>query len=178
MHIGEPEELLKLKLFRIEKLLVDKRPFYRLAVPDWVNTVPVTTQGKVLLVRQFRVGIEGTTLETPGGVVDAGEKDMTMAAVRELEEETGYTSRNVLPLAALNPNPAIMTNTVHFFLALNCEPAVPRQHFPDAGELDLHTEAVAIADLDMLIRSGRINHCLSALAIMLAHKYLGDKEKA
>ena len=87
-------------------------------MPDWVNTVPVTTQGKVLLVRQFRIGIESTTLETPGGVVDAGEKDMTMAAVRELEEETGHTSRNILPLASLNPNPAIMTNTVHFFLAL------------------------------------------------------------
>ena len=173
MHIGEPEELLKLELFRIEKLLVDQRPFYRLAVPDWVNTVPVTAQGKVLLIRQFRVGIEGTTLETPGGVVDAGERDMTMAAVRELEEETGYTSRNILPLAALNPNPAIMTNTVHFFLALHCELAVPRQHFPDAGELNLQTTTVAVDDLDMLVRSGRINHCLSALAIMLAQKYLG-----
>ena len=174
MQIGKPEELLKLKLFKIEKLMVASRPFYRLAVPDWVNTVPVTTQGEVLLIRQFRIGIEGTTLETPGGVVDDGEKDMTMAAVRELEEETGYTSRNVLPLAALNPNPAIMTNTVHFFLALNCAPAKPRQHFPDDGEIDLQTEHVAIADLDMLVRSGRINHCLSALGIMLAKKYLQD----
>ena len=176
MHIGEPEELLTLDLFRVEKLQVEGRPFYRLAVPDWVNTVPVTAQGQVLLIRQFRVGIEGTTLETPGGVVDAGEKDTTMAAVRELEEETGYTSRNILPLAALNPNPAILTNTVHFFLALNCEPAVPRQHFPDAGELDLHTVAVAVEDLDLLVRSGRINHCLSALAIMLAQKYLGKND--
>ncbi len=176
MRIDEPEALLTLDLFRVEKLLVDERPFYRLAVPDWVNLVPVTAQGKVLLVRQFRVGIEGSVLETPGGVVDAGEKDTTLAAVRELEEETGYTSRNVLPLAALNPNPAIMTNIVHFFLALHCEPARPRQHFPDAGEFDLQTEAVAIADLDLLVRSGRINHCLSALAIMLAQRYLGRAE--
>ena len=176
MQIGEPEELFKLDLFRVEQLQVEGRPFYRLAVSDWVNTVPVTTQGKVLLIRQFRVGIEGTTLETPGGIVAAGEKDMTMAAVRELEEETGYTSRNILPLAALNPNPAIMTNTVHFFLALNCEPAVPRQHFPDAGELDLQTTAVASEDLDMLVRSGRINHCLSALAIMLAQKYFSKND--
>lgn len=172
MHRSVPEELLKLDLFRVEKLQLEGRPFYRLVVPDWVNIVPVTAQGKVLLVQQFRAGIEATTLETPGGVVDAGEKDVTMAAVRELEEETGYTSHNILPLAALNPNPAIMTNTVHFFLALNCEPALPRQHFPDAGELDLQTQTVARAELDMLVRSGRINHCLSALAIMLAQKYL------
>ena len=65
-----------------------------------------------------------------------------------------------------------MTNTVHFFLALNCELAVPRQHFPDAGELDLHTTSVAVTELDTLVRSGRINHSLSALAIMLAQKYL------
>ncbi len=175
MQRGEPKELLKLDLFRVEKLPVEGRPFYRIVAPDWVNIVPLTSQGKVLLIRQFRVGIEGTTLETPGGVVAAEEKDMTMAAVRELEEETGFTSRNILPLAALNPNPAIMTNTVHFFLALNCEPAVPRQHFHDDGELDLRTEAVASADLDMLVRSGRVNHCLSALGIMLAQKYL-DKE--
>ena len=65
MHIGEPEELLTLDLFRVEKLQVEGRPFYRLAVPDWVNTVPVTAQGQVLLIRQFRVGIEGTTLGNP-----------------------------------------------------------------------------------------------------------------
>ena len=62
-----------------------------------------------------------------------------------------------------------MTNTVHFFLALNCASA--RQHFPDDGELDLQTEHVEIDDLDMLMRSGRINHCLSAFGIMLAQKY-------
>lgn len=172
MQVGEPEKLLELDIFRVEKLLVAGNPYYRLATSDWVNTVPVTAQGEVLLIRQFRVGAMTATLETPGGVVADGEKDMTLAAVRELEEETGYTSRNVLPLAALNPNPAIMTNTVHFFLALNCEPAQPRQHFPDAGELNLTTETVARDELDTLVRSGRINHCLSALGIMLAQRYL------
>ena len=177
MEVSKPEELLAFSPFRIEKLLVDKHPYYRLAAPDWVNTVPVTSSGEVLLVQQWRVGVQTTTLETPGGVVDTDEKDMTMAAVRELEEETGYTSRNILPLASLNPNPAIMTNTVHFFLALQCEPAVPRQHFPDQGELHLQTETVARTDLDPLVRSGRINHCLSALGIMLAQKYLDAKHQ-
>ena len=70
-----------------------------------------------------------------------------------------------------------MNNTVHFFLALHCEPAVPRQHFPDAGELDLQTETVAVEDLDMLVRSGRINHCLSALGLMLGTEVSRQRQR-
>src|SRR5258706_16415792 len=56
---------------------------------DWVSVVPVTRDGKFVLVRQYRIGIDAPTLEIPGGVIDEGQEPPG-AALRELREETGY----------------------------------------------------------------------------------------
>ena len=104
-------------------------------------------------------------------MVDPGEKDVTMAAVRELEEETGYTSQRILPLGSLNPNPAIMTNRCHFFLALGCYLNPDRKHFPDAEEF-IEVVETDVTDLEQMVRFGEINHSLAALCIMLAAKYV------
>lgn len=84
--------------------------------PDWVNVIPLDAQGHVLMIRQYRHGSGLLTWEFPGGMVD-GSEDPAEAALRELEEETGWTAGKIIPLGSSNPNPAFMTNTVHFFLA-------------------------------------------------------------
>ena len=48
-------------------------PFYRIDSPDWVNIIPITAAGELVMVRQFRHGLDGFTVETPGGMVDPGE---------------------------------------------------------------------------------------------------------
>jgi len=146
-------------------------PYHRLRAPDWVIVLPVTADGRAVLVRQVRAGIGAATLEVPGGCLDPSEKDSMMAAARELEEETGFTSQRILPLAVLSPNPAIMSNRAHYFLALGCHPHPNRRHFPDANEV-LETELADLHELDSMIRLGKINHSLSALCIMLAKKYI------
>jgi 8-oxo-dGTP pyrophosphatase MutT (NUDIX family) len=147
-------------------------PYYRLKAPDWANVLPVTFDGKAIMIRQMRAGSMKMTLEVPGGVVDAAEgRDPMMAAIRELEEETGFTSQRVLPLGAINPNPAIMTNKCHFFLALSCVPNPDRKHFPDAEE-SIETLVVPVGELDQLVRTGQVDHALSALCIQLGLKYL------
>src|SRR4051794_35562477 len=85
---------------------------------DWVNTVAVTRQGQLVLIRQFRCGVWRNTLELPGGMMNAGE-DPQAAALRELEEETGYRPGRVMSLGTCHPNPAIQNNLCHFFLALD-----------------------------------------------------------
>lgn len=170
-------QILKTVPFNVEELdLIIKgkplaHPYYRLDCPDWVNILPITVDNKAVLIRQPRAGSLKTVLEIPGGTLNPGEKDPMMAALRELEEETGYTSMRVLPLAVLNPNPAIMNNVCHFFVALACQVNTSRRFFPDADE-DITNEIVDVTDLEALVRTGRIDHALSALCILLASKYV------
>jgi ADP-ribose pyrophosphatase len=148
-----------------------EHPYHRIKCPDWVNILPITTDNQAVLIRQPRAGAMKKILETPGGVIDNGEKDPMMAAVRELEEETGFVCQRVIPLASLNPNPAIQTNICHFFLGLSCSLALERKHFPDAEE-SIEVVLTDPNELDFLVRTGQINHSLSALTILLAKKYL------
>lgn len=177
MKLVSKRQLVATKPFCVEELqLADgertvDHPYYRLNAADWVNILPILANGQALLIRQFRAGIFRSILEVPGGNLDPGEKDPTMAAVRELEEETGFSSQKILTLGSINPNPAIMTNQVHFFLALDARPTPQRQHFPDPEER-IETVFVPTRELDSLVRTGQIDHALAALCIMLASKYI------
>jgi 8-oxo-dGTP pyrophosphatase MutT (NUDIX family) len=177
MRLIDKKSVLRTRPFEVEEIsfetegLTPAHSYFRLAAPDWINVLPVTAQGQVLLIRQPRVGSMSYVLETPGGVMDPGERDPTMTAARELEEETGFVSQRILPLGSMNPNPAIMTNRCHFFIALGCLPADNRRHFPDADER-ITLEFIAPSELDTLVRTGQINHALACLCIMLAGKYL------
>lgn len=164
--------------FNVEELaLKDKESgeestYHRLLCPNWVNVLPITSDNKAILIEQTRVGILGESLETPGGVIDPHEaKDPTLAAMRELEEETGFTSMRVLPLATVPANPAINSNLVHYFVALNCSLNPDRKHFPDNHER-ITIKAFAIDELEHMVRTGQVQNAYSCLCIMLALKYL------
>lgn len=127
---------------------------------DWVNVIALTPDERVVLIRQYRVGIEKVCLEIPGGMVDPGE-DAQTAAARELVEETGYTAREWRRLGVVSPNPAIMTNYLHSFLALGAEKTHP-QHLE--GSEIVEVETVPLRDVTTLLRSGAIEHALVVAA--------------
>jgi 8-oxo-dGTP pyrophosphatase MutT (NUDIX family) len=86
---------------------------------DWAIVVPVleTPEGKkFVMVWQWRHGSQAISLEFPGGVFEPGENPQE-AAARELREETGYQPGSIRKLGEFSPNPAIMANKVHFFIA-------------------------------------------------------------
>ena len=142
--------------------------FTRLLCPDWINVVAFTTGGELLLVEQFRHGIEASTLEVVGGVCEPGE-DPSVSARRELLEETGHAPGQWLALGSCAPNPAIQNNRCHFFLATECVPV---------GDLDLDPSeelrvwAVPWAEAEALLREGRLDHALVQVAFL--HMFLWD----
>ena len=105
--------------------------YYILEYPDWVNVIAVTTDGQMILERQYRHGLGKTCYELPCGVVEAGEAPLE-AAKRELLEETGYAGGQWFEWMNLSPNSSANTNMVHCFLATGVE-KVAEQHL-DATE--------------------------------------------
>ena len=135
--------------------------FHVLEMPDWVNIVPLTADQQVVMVRQFRHGIGGYTLEIPGGMLDAGDESPARAARREMIEESGFDSERIEPLGVIHPNPAIQANRCHTFVAYD----VTVQHVP-AFDSTEETEVVLVplVEIPELIRDGRITHALVVVA--------------
>lgn len=139
--------------------------FYFVKGPNWTNVVPITTNRELVVVRQFRHGIQEYCYETPGGLVDPGEVDMSAAAQRELEEETGYVPGRFLPLLPLHPNPTMMTNRCFFYLALESEKKKELNLEPSE---DITVHLFPLKDLAQMIRNGEFKHSLFYAALLLA----------
>lgn len=131
--------------------------FYVIESTDWINIIPLTADNQVVMIRQYRHGNDEVTLEVPGGMVDAGETPQ-QAAERELREETGYASDDVVPTGSVAPNPALFNNTCYSFLARHAH-RVGEQHFD--GTEDIGLELVDLAAVPDLIRTGQITHALT-----------------
>lgn len=144
-------------------------PFFLIDTPNWVNMVPVTTEGEVLFVRQWRHGSERVSLELPGGLIDPHETDPLQAARRELREETGHEAAEWVALGDNNPNPALMSNRCYVYLATGCTHVGDLQQ--DLGE-DIEVVKVPEAEIDGMIRRGEIDHAivLATIAMWRAHQ--------
>ena len=96
-------------------------PYYVLEYPTWVNVVALTPDHHVVLVRQYRHGIQQTVVELPCGTVEATDTSPLAAVQRELLEETGYAGAHLVETGRLSPNAANHTNWTYCFLATGVE---------------------------------------------------------
>jgi 8-oxo-dGTP pyrophosphatase MutT (NUDIX family) len=135
--------------------------FVVVAAPDWVNVVALTPAGHLVLVRQFRFGINDFSLEVPGGVIEAGE-DPVAAGVRELREETGYEGTGARLLLSVHPNPAIQNNRCHIVLVEGADRRTATEWDPDE---EIETLTAPVAEVMGWARSGRITHSLVLCAL-------------
>ncbi|HQP55774.1 MAG TPA: NUDIX hydrolase [Syntrophorhabdus sp.] len=143
--------------------------FYVIDTNDWVNIIPITEDGQVVMIQQYRHGSKNITLEIPGGLVD--DESPENAALRELLEETGYQGDNVTYLGATNPNPAIFNNLCHTFLVRNVK-KVSETNLDDNEDIEVTLKP--IEEIPSLIADGSINH---ALVIIAFHFYFSRQSQ-
>jgi len=93
-------------------------PYIIIDIPSFCNIVIVTEKEEVVLVKQFRHAVGIPSIELPGGMIDKGEEPI-VAAKREMQEETGYSSKDIELLYTVHPNPPLEHNKAWFFLARN-----------------------------------------------------------
>ena len=139
-----------------------RRDFVVVDAPDWVNVVAHTTDDRLVLVNQFRYGIDAFSWEIPGGVIERGE-DPVVAGVRELLEETGYEGKRARLLASVHPNPAFMGNRCHLVLVEDCR-LVSAPAWDSDEEMEI--AAVPVEEVSARARSGGITHSLVLDALL------------
>lgn len=130
--------------------------FHVIDTYNWINVIGLTDDDKFVLVRQHRLGTGEISIETPGGVIEAGE-DPEACAIREFREETGYTGRSIHLLKSLMVNPAIMSNSISFYFIDGCVRTSP-QDLDEAEDIEVLT--IPAEQVAEMVRDGRINHSI------------------
>lgn len=124
--------------------------------------VPVTAEGKILMVRQYRNALDRETLEVPAGGLNGAEEPTSTAAARELEEETGYRSEDIDFLISIRTTVAFCNEKIDIYVARNLIPG--RQHL-DEDEF-INVEEYSVQELTDMIYTGIIQDSKTICAIL------------
>jgi len=108
---------------------------YVLEYPDWVNVIAITEDGRFVMERQYRHGLQLTSYEICAGTLE-GNEDPLEAAKRELYEETGYGEGEWMLYMTAAPNPAAMTNVNYTYLATGVR-RLSEQHLEETEDIDV-----------------------------------------
>ncbi|MEO1402490.1 MAG: NUDIX hydrolase [Cyanobacteria bacterium J06635_1] len=138
--------------------------------PDVALVLPITPQAEIVFVYQYRHGAQAVLLELPAGTFAPHTEKAEVAALRELEEETGYTTDTLIPLSTLYDNPVKETNQIHLFLAKDVSQSMTQKL--DVTE-DIDVVRVPITEIHERIRAGEIQVAGTLAAIYLGLEYLG-----
>ena len=144
--------------------------FFVFEYPEWVGVLPITPEGNIVLIRQYRHGIGRVCYELVAGVVDPGEP-LEESARRELLEETGFSCHTLFPWITASANPSTHTNLCHIFLARNVE-CLQQQQLDDTEEIAV--EVVAPERAKAIMESGEMMQSLHLAALW---KYFSTLEK-
>jgi len=147
-----------------------ERDFFVIDPSDWVNIIPITVKREVVMVRQFRHGIGAFTLEIPGGMIDPDDTSPAAAGRREMQEECGFDTEDIVPLGRVHPNPAIQPNFCYSFLARNVK-KVRQPHANPGGSEETEVVMVPLKGVKELIANGKITHALVIAAFSFLDVY-------
>jgi ADP-ribose pyrophosphatase len=129
--------------------------------PGAVCMVPVTNEGKLLFVTQYRHAAGTRLLELPAGTLEKGEAPAD-AVVRELQEEVGQFPKRVVPLGGFYVAPGYTTEYIHLFVCSELRASV----LAGDEDEDIEIETLTAADALAAIESGRICDAKSVIGVL------------
>jgi ADP-ribose pyrophosphatase len=165
--------------FRIRKDICETpqgkiiNPYYVYEFPEWVTAVPVTDDGKIIMIHQYRHALGETCLELPGGCVDDADKNFEEAIARELLEETGYSFSSYESLGKTSANPSTNNNLMHMFLAKGGK-KVSAQQLDDNEEIEV--ELFTVDEVKQLLKENKIIQAMHVTCLMYALEKLNELE--
>ena len=160
------ETLLVASRFRVERVtrrLADGRLHTHDVVrhPGAVVVVPVLDDGRVCLIRNYRLAVDRELLELPAGTLEPGEPPIETAR-RELIEETGYRAAEMTRLFEFYMSPGILDERMHAFVATGLQAGDPQR---EAGE-QIENYLVTPSELEELLAAGRIQDSKSLSSLL------------
>lgn len=155
-----------LHLYRDDVTLPNGKPAEREVIRHIgaVCVIPVTDDGFAVMERQYRYPIDEVVLEIPAGKLDSKDEDHEAAARRELEEETGYQAKKMIPLGKFYPAFAYCDETIWMYLAKGLTKSA---RHPDEDEF-LDVELIPLKDLVKQVLDGDIPDAKTQIAILKA----------
>ncbi len=146
-------------------------PYYVYEFPTWVAAVPVTEDGRIVMVRQYRHALGEVCLEIPGGCVDDTDKNPQEAIARELLEETGYSFSSFEYLGKISANPSSNNNLLHMFLARGGKKVAEQQL--DANE-EIEVVYLTVDELKQLLKENKIIQAMHVSCMLYALEKLNE----
>ena len=133
--------------------------------PGAVAIIPITAEGKLVLVKQYRKALNRTIIEIPAGRIEIGEAPL-ITAKRELEEETDYAAGKFTYIQSFATSPGFADEIIHLYLA---EELYDIEN-PAEGDEDEFIELVEVTveEAEKLVVSGEIYDAKTAFAILYA----------
>lgn len=160
------EILFRSRLFQVEKRFQTGRSGKQLERhvilhPGAVGILPLLDDGRVVMIRQYRIAVDEVLVEIPAGTLEPNEEPIRTAA-RELTEETGYTAKTIEPMTTIFSSPGILQETLHLFVATGL---VPGETDLEDGE-DIQLLILTWDEIRKMIAAGEIRDAKTLVALL------------
>ncbi len=139
-----------------------------------VAVIPLLSDGRIIMERQYRYAHGRTFFEIPAGKLDSPDEDPLEAAIRELREETGAAAGRMTYLGRIDTTPALINERVHLYLA---EDLTFGDKDLDDDEF-LETETVPLSDLVDMVMSGEIKDSKTQIAVLKLERILNRRSES